>query len=172
MADARATGHPVARSEGLLVTEAGGDTLVYDLESHRAHSLDAAAAALWRRCDGTRDVAALARSLGDAFADDATREEVARYTLARLGAANLLRETAEVAGRPISRRALLRRAAAAGVATLALPTVLTVVAPTTLQAQASCLPGGSLCAPGGPPCCQPFNCRPVPPGPIQVRRCE
>ena len=159
--------NPTARTEDLVVTEAGGDTLVYDLRTNRAHSLDLAATAFWLRCDGTRDLDALAASLRESAGDPATCHDVARYTLARLRAAGLLREgEASVAeataggGRPMSRRALLRRAAAAGATVVAVPTILSVVAPTTLQAQASCLPGGTLCVIGGTPCCAPFTCRP------------
>ena len=176
-ADTYATRCPVARTDDLVVTEAGDDTLVYDLVTHRAHSLDAAAAALWRLCDGTRDIAALAESareaIGGAADDVATRQDVVRYTLGRLRAAGLLRDTgAAPAERAMSRRALLRRAAETGVATLALPAILSIVAPTTLQAQASCLPGGALCVPGGPRCCAPFNCTPINPGPVTSRVCR
>lgn len=135
---------PVARSDGLIVTEAGGDTLVYDLATHRAHSLDPAAARLWRLCDGTRDVAAVAAAAG-------TSEEIARYGLARLSAVGLVVGAPSDAA-PISRRALLRRAAAVG-ATVVLPVVLSVIAPTTLQSQASagckgvpCINALSCCA--------------------------
>lgn len=139
--------HPVARTESLVVTEVGGDTLVYDLLTHRAHSLDAEAARVWRLCDGTRDVAALAAALGatsgatsGGTAEAVTREDVVRFALRQLEEVGLARDVpppAQAATR-LSRRELLGRLAQAGVATLAIPTVLSVVAPTTLYALSSC----------------------------------
>lgn len=156
---------PVARTEDLIVTESDGDTLVYDLRTHRAHALDATAATLWRLCDGDHDLPALAAALPETVENDAVlRLESARYAIERLRAAGLLRETAAATptARRLSRRDLLRRAAAAGVTTVMVPTVLSVVAPTTLQAQASCLPAGAICVPGGTRCCAPFQCQPSP----------
>jgi hypothetical protein len=47
---------PKARTTGLTIEEVGDELLVYDLERHRAHSLNLGAAAVWRLCDGTRSV--------------------------------------------------------------------------------------------------------------------
>ena len=41
----------------------GGETLVYDLERHRAHCLNPTAALVWSACDGRRDAAAIARAI-------------------------------------------------------------------------------------------------------------
>src|SRR5882672_6087923 len=59
---------PRARGEGLVIEEIEDELLVYDLERHRAHRLNPAAALVWRACDGRqriRDVAVrLAQLLG------------------------------------------------------------------------------------------------------------
>lgn len=47
---------PKARTTGLNVEEVGDELLVYDLQRHRAHSLNVGAAAVWRLCDGSRSV--------------------------------------------------------------------------------------------------------------------
>jgi hypothetical protein len=44
--------NPISRSTGLVTKEVARELLVYDLEWHRAHSLNTVAAAVWRRCDG------------------------------------------------------------------------------------------------------------------------
>lgn len=136
-------GNPVARVEDLVVTDAGTDTLVYDLRTHRAHSLDEYSTRLWRLCDGSRDVGAIAAALAaprvvgepSALVDPELAERVVEYALERLSGAGLLREAPAFDSR-LSRRELLRRGAAAGL-TLAVPAVLSVVAPSTLQSQAS-----------------------------------
>lgn len=48
-----ADGFPCARRDDLLVQEVLDELLIYDLRSHEAHFLSAAAAAIWRGCDGT-----------------------------------------------------------------------------------------------------------------------
>jgi hypothetical protein len=159
--------NPIARTDDLVITDADGDTLVYDLRSHRAHSLDGAAALLWRLCDGTRDLPTLAAALaGTAPAGEqgdaaVSPDDVVRYALARLARAELVRDVPSTGGCPLSRRTLLRRAGAAGAALL-VPTILSVVAPTTLQAQASCLPGGADCTNQKQGCCPGLRCRNLP----------
>ena len=135
--------NPLARTDDLVVTEAGADTLVYDMRSHRAHSLDAFCARVWRLCDGVRDLPAIASALDeDSFpgerpplAGSDLNGDLVGYAVERLAVAGLL-EREPARGTSLSRRELLRRAAAAGV-TLAVPAVLSVVAPSTLQSQAS-----------------------------------
>src|SRR5947207_11051235 len=52
---------PNARRERLIIEELEGETLVYDLDSHKAHSLNASAALVWRHCDGRTTVSDIAR---------------------------------------------------------------------------------------------------------------
>jgi len=135
--------NPRARTEDIVVTEAGPDTLVYDLRTHRAHSLDEYSTAVWRLCDGTRDIHAIVSALeasppagdGPIALDPALRESLAEYALDRLAAASLL-DAEPLADTRLSRRELLRRGAAVGL-TLAVPAVLSVAAPSTLLSQAS-----------------------------------
>jgi hypothetical protein len=143
--------NPLARTSDIVVTDAGSDTLVYDLRTHRAHSLDDYSTRVWRLCDGSRDVRAIAAALADSPAlDPALAESVVEFTLDRLEAVALL-ETRPAAGDRLSRRELLRRGAAVGL-TLAVPAVLSVAAPSTLLSQASgckgavCLTDAQCCA--------------------------
>jgi hypothetical protein len=149
--------NPLARTDDVIVTDAGPDTLVYDLRTHRAHSLDEYCTRVWRLCDGSRDVAAIASELAagaaldaSAPADPTVRESLVEYALHRQAAASLLQRAPEAAS-ALSRRELLRRGAAAGL-TLAGPAVLSVVAPSTLQSQASgcknriCISDADCCA--------------------------
>jgi hypothetical protein len=121
---------PPARTNGLVVKTVADEVLVYDLQTHRAHSLNRVAAAVWRRCDGTRDVAAIAAELRREGTVPIT-EEVVRYALGKLGQAGLLAGPVAVAG--LTRREVMRRLGTA--AAVALPAVTTIVAPTAAQAQ-------------------------------------
>lgn len=155
---------PLARTDQLLVVDVDGETLVYDLARHRAHCLNAVSAIVWRLCDGKTDVALMARAVADATGTVAD-EDLVWYAIRRLHGARLLDGIGPaVPARPVTRRALLRRMSAAGVAAMLLPAVASIVAPTTLQAQASCLPSGAPCSRTlGLRCCT-GNCRGQPSG--------
>ena len=152
---------PAARTRDVVVKAVGDEVLVYDLQRHGAHGLNAVAAAVWRACDGTRDVRALAAAataaLGQPVAPDAVR-----LALQDLGRAHLLTTPVEPAG--LTRRELMRRLGTA--AAVALPLATSVVAPSAAQAQ-SCLPNGAPCT-ASPQCCsgncdEPgFACAPQP----------
>jgi hypothetical protein len=157
--------HPTRRQEGLIVVALDDELLVYDLERHRAHCLNRAAALVWRHCDGETGVAELGHVLRREMNAD-LGDEYVWYALRRFSNSRLLASSPEAPPQAArwTRRELLRRLAAAGVAAVALPTVMSVIAPATLQAQASCLPAGSACNPPDIPCCAGLRCRGLPPG--------
>lgn len=142
---------PRARTEGLVAREVADETLVYDLESHRAVCLNKTAALVWRSCDGRRTAKGIARTLSEALGETVP-EEVVWIALDQLGRDKLLETRV---ARPdalvgLSRRELIRRVSLAA-AVVALPLVTSIVAPTPAQA-ASCLPTGAACGTGAQ-CC-------------------
>ena len=148
--------NPARREQGLVVTEVMGEVLVYDLERHRAHCLNAAAAVVFRHCDGTRTVAQLATLLAREMGVAADADHV-RVALRALDRVHLLRHAgspAPTAGR-LTRRELVRRLGVAA----ALPIVTSVLAPTPAEAAATCV---TDCTgqPFGTPCSStaPANC--------------
>lgn len=104
-----------ARDHDLLVEECNRELLVYDLRTHRAHSLNSAAALIWRWCDGRTSVGELASRLSAELQQPVGSEEVVQG-LQRLGDANLLEEPALAA---VSRRKFVQKAATTAVAGLA-----------------------------------------------------
>jgi hypothetical protein len=139
---------PLARSVDLVVEPMGEELLVYDTRAERAHSLNPAAASVWRACDGQRDVEALARHCEL----DPVAVELA---LDSLRDCDLL---IDFPGRRVSRRHALRAAAVAGAGIgVAFPVVRSIVLPTAAQA-VSCLPDGDPCT-SGPECCIGFCVR-------------
>jgi hypothetical protein len=119
---------PNAREKGLVVQHLADETLVYDLERHKAHCLNRTAGAVWRLCDGKRDEAALARLLGKDLGTP-TGEDVVRLALRELGRARLLQDPVAADIR-LSRRRLIQRLGQA----VALPLVVSIVSPTAAQA--------------------------------------
>ena len=122
-----------ARTGGLVIKSVGDELLVYDLVSHRAHSLNPTAAAVWQACDGTRNVSALGAASGSPTKPLAP--EVVRYALQGLGKANLLEGGPALEERGLTRRQVLASLGLAAAVTL--PIVTTIVAPTPAAA-ASC----------------------------------
>src|SRR6266849_515680 len=106
---------PHAREAGLLTQELPDELLVYDLERHRAHSLNRTAALVWRHCDGKTSVAEIAGLLNRELSLPAD-EQVVWMALARLQRARLLQERVTVPGEgtSYSRRVVMRKLGLAG----------------------------------------------------------
>jgi hypothetical protein len=128
---------PAARFERLVMTEAGGEVLVYDERSHHIHRLNQASAAVWRLCDGRRTVAHVASETGMPV-------ELVQVALGKLADAGLLDGELPAGMRAAgqSRRRFLTKAVVAG--GVALPVLVSISAPTAVQAQ-SCLGLGTPC---------------------------
>jgi hypothetical protein len=120
---------PRARSERLVVQELPGETLVYDLEAHKAFCLNETASAIWKACDGKTTVSATARRLGAA-----TESQVVLLGLRYLARAGLLEERpawlSEQQG--ITRRDVLRTLSKSAV--VLLPVIATLTVPSAAQA--------------------------------------
>ena len=122
--------HPVARQHHLVIKRVGDELLVYDLERHRAHSLNRVAAAVWQRCDGSRDAGRIASELRAGNGVPVTPGAV-EYALGELARARLLAGPAARIG--LTRREVVRRLGTA--AAVALPLVTTIAVPTAATAQ-------------------------------------
>ena len=130
----------VGRRRSLLVRELGAETLVYDLDTHRASCLNREAAAVFEACNGASTLSEIRRRVSQRLGEpvDEGWVELAIDLLAQRG-------LVDAVSRPPSaprRRELLRRLAAA--TALALPGVTSVLAPTAAEA-ASCLASKSKC---------------------------
>ncbi|HEX8185528.1 MAG TPA: PqqD family protein [Blastocatellia bacterium] len=146
---------PQARKEGLVVQEIPGELLVYDLSRHKAHCLNQTAAFIWRHCDGKTTVPEIAARLGKEF-NVPGDEEVVWVAIDQFNKTHLLRNGVTTApnGKPVSRRAVLRKAGLA--AAVGVPLITSIVAPKAM-AQASCIPRDGACTLNSQ-CCS-GNCR-------------
>jgi len=122
---------PKAREKDLVTRQIPGELLVYDLKRHKAFCLNETAAAVWKNCNGKRNIDELARLLSD---DDKPPidEKVVWLALDQLEKSNLLRNKVfRPSGLPsVSRRDLIRMGV---VAAITLPLVTTITAPTAAQ---------------------------------------
>jgi Coenzyme PQQ synthesis protein D (PqqD) len=124
---------PKARRTRLLVEQVGDETIVYDEIRQAAHSLNRTASAVFRHCDGTRSVPQLAAMVATELGGDAD-EAMVRYALERLARAHLIDVGSSDDDEHVTRRTVVRRLALAGGATIAIPAVLSIVAPTPAMA--------------------------------------
>jgi Coenzyme PQQ synthesis protein D (PqqD)/UPF0506 len=138
---AKAASFIATPNRNVIAQNVFGELLIYDLEKNVVRRLNRVAAAIWKECDGQKNVAEIAR--------DATRqtemqvdEQVVLLALDRFRRAHLLAEPVTDLPRAtkVSRRELIKRIGMA-----ALPLVTSMAVPTAAQA-ASCLPLGSLCS--------------------------
>lgn len=125
---------PVARTESLIVKEVDGETLVYDLKTDKAHCLNETAALVWKNCDGRKSVSEISKVLS-ADSNTSVQDEIVWLALDQLEKFKLLEEAPAkpsfLAG--ITRRQMVARL---GIAAVALPAIVAIVAPTA-QAQGS-----------------------------------
>lgn len=159
------TGHllPTMRTNGIIMTEAGNDVLVYDSDTHALHTLNQVVVSVWNACDGQQTLASLATVTG-------LDTDTVQQALAQLAAANLLDGALPEAIKPAqSRRAFMKKAAVAS----AVPVLVSVSAPMATSAASrdcgrSCVPFIGECFSFDDPftcsICLPFSqvCGPVP----------
>jgi coenzyme PQQ synthesis protein D (PqqD) len=124
---------PKSRQVGLVIEQVGDETIVYDHKTKQAHSLNRTASIVWRNCDGHHSISQLADIVRADTGVDAD-VSIVHYALDRLSSAQLLEDDASEKADGVTRRDVLRRMAAAGVATIAIPAVLSIAAPTPAMA--------------------------------------
>lgn len=125
--------YPKARRSGVLVDHVRDETIVYDESRQEAHALNRAASVVWEHSDGTRSVGQLASVLGAELGTE-PNESVVEYALDELSRVHLLDTEAAVDAPDVSRRDALRKLTVAGVSVIAIPVVLSIVAPTPAMA--------------------------------------
>lgn len=145
---------PLARTDQLVIQELPDEVLVYDLERHKAHCLNKASAAVWKRCDGRTTVAEMTRRLESELAAPVD-DDVVWLALGQLRKFHLLEEgeRRQTPTPQVSRRDLVRKYLPAA---LALPVIISIAAPTAAQASSKCAGEGEDCT--VLPCCPGLSC--------------
>ncbi len=154
---------PRVREDGLVIKELPEETLVYDLDRHRAHCLNQTAAFVFKHCDGRTSVKRMSTLLQKELKAPPGKmdETVVWLALDKLAKARLLQE--RISGPPevarFGRRELVRRLGLVGGLTVLLPLVTSIVAPTPAEASATCVTSCGGEDAGTPSLsCPPFDC--------------
>lgn len=157
---------PTARKTGLVVQEVPDEVLVYDLDTNKAHCLNATASTVWKSCNGTNSVSDIA-SILEKTSGSKVSDQMVWLAIDQLSENNLLESKikADFAGQ--TRREVLKKLGLATV--VALPIVASLVAPKSALANLSCACSVNAdCANRGcvdPNCCNIDNrCAPEPGG--------
>jgi hypothetical protein len=114
-----------ARTQDLIVQEMGEETLVFDRRTDVAHCLSPVASLIWSLCNGTTDHPALTAAVAATGVDDA--EAVVDAALLDLADKDLLQDG-------VSRRVAMKKMAKYGAGALAVPLVVSVMAPAAAMA--------------------------------------
>lgn len=130
---------PLARTSQLIIEELSDEVLIYDLARDKAHHLNNSASIVWKHCDGLATTNEIAEILGRELASP-VGEELVWLALYELEDAFLLQNKikAPPAISLMNRRQMTTGLSAA--ALLAIPVILSLVAPAAAQA---CSPGGT-----------------------------
>lgn len=133
---------PAAREDGLIMQKMVDEVLIYDQQRHKAHCLNQTAALVWQSLDGKSTASQIAARLSQQQGV-AVSAAVVQLAVAELGRSGLLRSPVAAEGKSgLSRRELIKRIGVG--AAVALPVVVSVVAPRAAQA-ATCRTSGQPC---------------------------
>ena len=137
---------PAARKKSLIIKELPTETLIYDLETDKAHCLNETAARVWKNCDGRQTVAQMCESI-ERETNSPMPQEMAWLALEQLEQFKLLETPVNQPSHflGMSRRQMIRLV---GTAAIAVPVITSIVAPRPAQAQSLLAPGACCTSPG------------------------
>ncbi len=147
--------YPKARQAGLNIQELPDETLIFDTENDQANCLNATAALVWKHADGTRSVSDIAREMSQTL-NAPVDTRVVWYALEQLSNKKLLQEPGPIPNEydKMSRRAFLSKVGIVGAA-VAIPVIVSIVAPSPAHAQSGCAGGACVTTAD---CCPTFVC--------------
>ncbi len=137
--------HPQARSENLVIQTLPGETLVYDLNSHKAHCLNETSSFIWENCSGELSIHQILEAFEARFGKSAGRELI-ELALTQLHERELLRNGSFKISEMPTRRQVIKRIGLASA--VAIPIIVSLTAPHNALAIAA------NCA-----CTSPLQCR-------------
>jgi len=133
---------PRARERGLIVRELDEETIVYELETDRAHCLNPISAIVWKHCDGRTTVMEMVDILRESQLTPVAEDTVWQAVL-ELAQYDLLEEHVS---RPthgsMSRREWMKRTGLT--AAVALPLITSLTVPSAAMAASTCNGAGGI----------------------------
>lgn len=158
---------PIARTDEVLSTKVGDESVVFNTVTNKASCLDALTTSVWSACDGKSNVSMLLDSVIRSGHIDAT-EQVIRMAIEQMANADLLVEPVDI---PLLSENGMNRRKVLSMFRAGTMTALPMVASLSIQpalAQVSCAPIGGSCFSDGDCCgggteateCEGGTCQP------------
>ena len=132
---------PKGRTDNLIMQELEGEMLIYDLENHKAYSLNHTSNLVYQNCDGEKEVGEISLILQKEL-NKPVNDEVVWLALEGLKKEGLVRFEISDSQKNLNRREVIKRMGLSSM--IALPLVVSIVAPTAAHATS-----GVACGPGG-----------------------
>ena len=141
---------PKTRNENIVIQEMNKEILIYDLKDNKAFCLNETSAMIYQLCDGTKTSADISNLMSQKL-KTLVNEDLVRLALNELERDGLLEsDEFEVYFAGFSRREMVRKAGLASM--VALPLVLSIIAPHAVQSASTCLGLGiPFCSPAPQP---------------------
>ena len=134
--------YPMGRKDNLVVQEIDGEVLIYDLTENKAFCLNETSALVWQACDGTKSAAEISQFISQKLNLPAN-EDLVWFALDQLKKEKLIENSEEIPNHfaGVSRREVIKKIGLGSM--VALPIVASMIAPTAVHAQSTCVPLGS-----------------------------
>lgn len=136
--------YPLSRKDDIVVQEADGEVLIYDLNDNKAFCLNETSALVWQMCDGNKSISEISEGVAKKMNQPAN-EDLIWLALEQLKNENLIANGEELPNNfeGLSRRQVIKKI---GFGTMiALPIVTGLIAPIAVQAGSGTLASGSPC---------------------------
>lgn len=126
--------NPKGRESELVVQEVKDEVLIYDLQANKAYVLNPTSAMIWNLCDGSNSVSEISKQISMKMKQPVNNDLI-WLALDQFKKDNLLADSADmvIEFNGLSRREAIRKAGVASM--VALPVILSLVAPTAAMAQ-------------------------------------
>lgn len=128
--------YPLSRKEDIVIQEADGEVLIYDMSKNKAFCLNETSALVWQMCDGNKSVSEISKGISKKLGAP-SNEDLVWLAIDQLKKENLIANSEELSSNfeGMSRREVIKKV---GLGTMiALPIVTGLVAPTAVHALSS-----------------------------------
>lgn len=128
--------NPLARQKDIVIQETPNEVLVFDMNSNKAHCLNASAAFVWKACTGENSVADIAEQF-ELSGNGSVTEDFVWLAIDQLQDTSLLENEMSPRFEGQSRRQVIKKIGFASM--VAVPMIASLVAPQNALAVGSCV---------------------------------
>ena len=128
------TENPLSRKDQVIAEELSGECVIYDSRQKKAHHLNPTLTWIWRRCDGSNSIDAMAAAFENHF-DTQNGMEIVLSGLDQLQSCQLLETPITIPCLTADEKNSVSRRAVVMATSILMPAVISILAPTPASAQ-------------------------------------